>query len=154
MKMNIEFIAPNRPSLIAQIRGVADELEGLEAQAELFEQESTGMPPKNKKVANKKMTAAAPVVEEEEETDDIDMSELGDEEENDDVDLAVEEKVQAAKPAKAAIGLESHIIPAFQKYAKKYDREKAAKVLAKYKVKSVRDIPEAKYGEVLKVLGA
>ncbi len=48
--------------------------------------------------------------------------------------------------------LEGDIIPAFQKFADKHSREKAGKVLAKYGVKSVRDLPKEKYPEILKLL--
>lgn len=58
--------------------------------------------------------------------------------------------VTAAKP----LTLEKNIIPAFQAFAKKHSREKAGKVLAKYKVKSVRDLPTTKFPEILKLLGA
>ncbi len=38
---------------------------------------------------------------------------------------------------------------AFQAYARKHTRDKAAAVLAKYKVKSVNDLPKDKYAEIL-----
>jgi hypothetical protein len=44
------------------------------------------------------------------------------------------------------------VIAGFQAYAKKHSREKAGKILAKYKITSVRDLPAAKYIEVIKLL--
>lgn len=70
-----------------------------------------------------------------------------------------EKKEEKSEPAKAKVGrpaakltLETHIIPAFQAFAKKHSREKAGAVLTKYKVKSVRDLPEAEYGKILRLL--
>lgn len=114
----------------------AELLKGLQAHLALFGSENTAVEAEETShidiaEVKKRTRKAAAVVEEEPASDDID---LGDEEKT---------------PT-----LENDIIPAFQAYAKKHSREAAAKVLAKYKVKSVRDLPEAKFGEVIKTLGA
>lgn len=44
------------------------------------------------------------------------------------------------------------IIKAFQAYATEYSREKAAKVLTKFGVKSVKDLPQDQYAAVMEVL--
>lgn len=58
------------------------------------------------------------------------------------------------KPAKKAkkLTLDGNIIPSFRAFAKKHSREKAGAVLAKFKVKSVRDLKETDYPKVLKLL--
>ncbi len=106
----------------------------------------------------------APDDEAPEESDD---EETADEDETEDADEAEEEApvakkrgrpakatIAAAEPTKATKGLtlEGNIIPAFQKFADKHSREKAGKVLTKYGVKSVRDLPKEKYPEILKLL--
>lgn len=42
------------------------------------------------------------------------------------------------------------VIAGFKNFAQKKGRDKAGKVLAKYKVKSVNDLPESSYAKVLK----
>lgn len=77
---------------------------------------------------------------------------------NDDYDLGeTDEKTEddsEEDTSEAALTLDGDIIPAFQAYAKKHSREKAAKVLAKYKVTSVRELPEKTWNDVLKTLNA
>jgi hypothetical protein len=51
-----------------------------------------------------------------------------------------------------ALTLEADIIPAFQKFAKDHSREKAAKVLAKFKAKNVKELAPKHYADVLKLL--
>lgn len=58
---------------------------------------------------------------------------------------------KGAKKAKA-YDLNKDIIPAFQKYAKDHSREKAAKVLSKFKAAKVSDLDPKHYGEVIKLL--
>lgn len=50
------------------------------------------------------------------------------------------------------IDLDRDLIPAFQAFAGQRSRDEAAKVLQSYGVKSVRDLPKAKYPEVMKRL--
>lgn len=64
-----------------------------------------------------------------------------------------EEEVDLGEVEEKKLSLENDVIPAFQKYAKKYDRAKAGAVLAKFGVRSVRDLPADKYAAVLEVLG-
>jgi len=71
-------------------------------------------------------------------------------EETEDIDDGIGEIDEDETPTKYT--LEADIIPAFQAYAKKHNREKAGKVLIKFGVKSVRDLPTAKYHEVLETL--
>ncbi len=94
--------------------------------------------------------------------DEIDEFGLGDDddagdesEEESDFEGEEEEEEKPAKKAKAAaIDLDKDIIPAFQKFAAKHSREKAQKILGKYKAKNVRQLPVEKYGEILKLLKA
>lgn len=69
------------------------------------------------------------------------------ESQGDDLDLGDEPEVKAEP--KYTI---EQIRKGFQAYAAKHSRDKAAKILTKYGVKSIHDIPEAKYPEVLKLL--
>ena len=55
----------------------------------------------------------------------------------------------------AALTLEADVIPAFQEFAKRHGAEgraKAAQILAKFKVKSVRELKEDQFADVLKLL--
>lgn len=84
--------------------------------------------------------------EEEEEAPEAEETEEAEEE------AAEEEEAPApAKKASSEQALEK-VIAAFQTYVKKNSREKAGKILAKYKVKSVRDLPKEKYSEIIKLL--
>lgn len=99
-------------------------------------------------------TAEAADESEDEDEYAADESEEADEPEDDEDEADDEEPEE--KPRKGAVAgkltLEKHIIPAFQAYVKKHDREKAVKVLAKFKVKNVKELPASKYAEVIKAL--
>lgn len=100
----------------------------------------------------------------EEETEETEASEdeeseetAGEDEESEDEETepAPRKGATATKSGKAAgkaLSLEDDIIPAFQQFAKKHSREKAAKILAKFKAKKVQEIPAKHYAEVLKLL--
>lgn len=122
---------------------------------------------KEEKVAKKK--PAAPI--EEDDDDDLGIPQVGvaaDDDEEDDLDFGDEEEedeivpeppkkrgrppVAAKEPeAPAGIGL-SDMIEAFKGYAKKHSRDKAADLLSKYGVTSVRALKQKDYAAVLKVL--
>lgn len=92
--------------------------------------------------------ASSTVIKEVEARDESeDATPAGDEYDTAEVDLG-----DAPTPTKKALDLDDDIIPAFQKYAAKHSRDKAAAVLAKFGVKSVRNLGEDKYVEVLKLL--
>lgn len=76
------------------------------------------------------------------------------EEDEGDFDLGEEESEDAGEEEDAApkITLEE-VIGGFKEYAKKKGRDKAAAILGKFKVKSVRDLKSEQYAEVLKALG-
>lgn len=97
-------------------------------------------------------------VEEQEEETGGDDDGLGDEDGGNDDDgfgLGDDEEEAEEKPAKkSALSLDKDVIPAFQKFAKKHSKEAAFKILKKYGVKAVRDLPATKYTEVLKLLKA
>lgn len=59
---------------------------------------------------------------------------------------------KSGKTKGKALTLEGDIIPAFQNFAKKHSREKAAKILAKFKAKKVTELSPNSYGEVLSLL--
>lgn len=61
-----------------------------------------------------------------------------------DLDAAVEEETKK-------ITL-TEVIKAFQNYATKHSRQEAAKILAKFKAKSVKDMKEEHYEKALKLL--
>lgn len=95
---------------------------------------------KTEKVSKKKKKEEA----EEEEFD------LGDAEETEEeTETEEEEETEVEEEDDTTI---EDVIGAFQKYAKKHSREKAAKVLAKFKVKSVRDLKPANFSQVLGLL--
>ncbi len=71
------------------------------------------------------------------------------EEPADEFDLGEEPEAPAEEPKGPTL---EDLIAAFQKYAKKHSREKAGKLLAALKVKSVRDIKAKDYEKVLKAL--
>jgi hypothetical protein len=113
--------------------------------------------PKGKKVQ------AAPVEEKDElDLDDTsDTDELDTEEDSDDLDLdmdsdddELDEEVEEKKPKKSAVATITleQVLDAAKKYAKKHSREKAAKVLKKFKVASVRDLKPAQFKEALQAL--
>lgn len=94
---------------------------------------SVAAPVKEAKTA--KRAAKEPEPEAEEPEEEIDLGEEMDEEESDEEELS----------------LDKDVVPAFQAFVKKGDKQraKAGKIVASYKVKSVRDIPPAKFKEVL-----
>lgn len=85
-------------------------------------------------------------------------------------DVAVEtetKKTRSSKTAEADLGFGEEeteedaeeelptldeVIDSFKAYAAKHSREKAAKVLGKFKVKSVKDLDESVYSDVLEAL--
>lgn len=160
-----------RESMTRQLGGATKALTSDSAQEETSKAAET---PKRGRGRPPKVQPVVETLEEDEfgdvdETLDIDTDELeGDEDEteNDDEDETEDDDekpapkmmrkgagaVAAPKDVKGALTLEGHIVPAFQKYAAKFSRDKASKVLAKYKVKTVRDLPKDKYAEVLKLL--
>lgn len=76
-----------------------------------------------------------------------------DEDSGDDDDASDDDDEEEKKPAKGKkLSLEKDILPAFQAYAKKHGRPKAAAILKKFKVKSVRELPPAKFAEALKLV--
>lgn len=123
----------------AKLQAFADQIdtEDKKVDAEVEEKEEVshidvGALKTKKTRAKKTATPVAPIADEE--------LDLGDEE---------EEESEEEKPT-----LEGHIIPAFQAFAKKHSREKAGAILGKYKVKSVRDLPETEFSKILSLLGA
>jgi len=110
----------------------------------------------NEKTATAETTAttarttkrAAAKAEETEEEFDLD----GETETTEEVEASADDETETeAEEEKTTL---DDVVKAFQKYAAKYSREKAGKILAKFKVKSVRDIPAEKYDSVMKMLGA
>lgn len=100
--------------------------------------------------------------EENEEADEVEASEDNSDDEEAEEETPEEESepvtrkgATATKGGKAkaeTLSLDDDIIPAFQKYAKKHSREKAAKIIAKFKAKKVQEISPKHYSEVLKLL--
>jgi len=76
--------------------------------------------------------------------------ETTDEDTQEEFDLGDAEEVEEPKKMKAIT--EDDMIKAFKAYANEHSREKAGKILAKFGVKSVRDLKAAEYGKVLKTL--
>lgn len=72
--------------------------------------------------------------------DDLDADENTDDEADDEEDEA---------PKKKKLHLEKDVIPACKKFQAEHSKEKMAKVLASFKVKSVRDLDAAKYPALL-----
>jgi hypothetical protein len=87
--------------------------------------------------------------EEEESDEDGELDEDEDEEKEDD-DL--EEVNFASNAEEENESTLEDVITALQKYSKKHSRDKAAKVLAKFRVRSVRDLPKQKFGEIIGML--
>ncbi len=118
------------------------------------------VPSEVKRKRGRPAKAAAAEVEEDDTEDTTDDDFEVDEDETDETEDEETEdepapKKKAGASAKAAAVLTLDVmIKAFQDYAERHSRDKAAKILAKYKVKSVRLLPEDKYAEVLKVLKA
>lgn len=77
---------------------------------------------------------------------------------SDDVDDLIKEKknvIDAGEIRAKSVTeftLEKHVIPAFQTFVKSEGRDSAIAVLTQFKVKSVRDIPSDKYGELMAAL--
>lgn len=102
---------------------------------------------------------AKPKDEEEEEFDLTDAEEEQEEEENENEEESEEETEEEEESGESeseeeeapSVSLQD-VIGAFQKYAKKNSREDAAKVLKKFKVKSVKDLKKDQYPAVLKAL--
>lgn len=140
--------------------------EAEEETAEDDEEETDEISPRSKKKAAIKDEEDEDAVDEEEAEDsddsDTDEEDDGEEvEEDGDNEEEAEEKEKPIKAKKAAVSkgktpkaltLEGDLIPAFKKYAVKFSREKAGKILKKYKVDSVRDIPVSKFEAVMKEL--
>ncbi len=104
---------------------------------------------------------AAEEHEEEELEEETDEDETGGDEDTEEEDSDEDDEVEdddeeepapVKKAAKPSGPTDRDVIKALQLYAKKHSREKAQKVLAKYKVKKVIDLPASKYAEVLKLL--
>lgn len=129
----------------------AELAQGLRAHLALLEGGTTAATTATTTTKTGKKTAKAPV-ETEEEEEDFDLT-SGEDEEELDMDGADEADADAEEEEEAeeATSLED-VIGAFQKYAKKHSREKAAKVLATFKAKSVRDLKAAQYDKVLAAL--
>lgn len=83
----------------------------------------------------------------------VDMDDDDDEDDDDGEIVAPVRQGATSKPGKSTktskLTLEGDIIPAMASYAKKYDREKAAKLLKKFGAKNVRAVPADKYPELL-----
>jgi hypothetical protein len=94
---------------------------------------------------------AKPADEEEEEFELDETEETEEEEEAEESEDETEEEEEAEEEEETAHEIDD-VIAAFQGYAKKHSREKAAKVLAKFKVKSVRDLKAKQYAEVMAIL--
>jgi hypothetical protein len=132
------------------------------ASAEVETDDAETIPTPRKRGRPSKAELAARAAEEEtedadepEETEDADVEEEPEADADDETEDEPEEdeKPKARKGAVAGkLTLEKHVIPAFQAFVKKHDREKAVKVLAKFKVKSVRDLPASKFEDVIKAL--
>ncbi len=106
-----------------------------------------GRPPKVKEEEVEETEEAEIEEDELEETEEEEVDDgLGEEE-------VEEEAEEAPPPAKKAkkIDLNKDLIPALQAYSKKHSREKAGKILAKFKVKSVLDLKESDYAEALRL---
>ncbi len=87
--------------------------------------------------------------------EDLEETEGGDETEGEEEPEAPKTRKGASGAAAgkaAALTLEEDIIPAFQKFAKKHSREKAAKILAKYKAANVQKLDKKHYAEIYKIL--
>lgn len=82
--------------------------------------------------------------------DDFDLDGTG-EDDTDELSLdddAPDAEEEAEEPSTTL----EEVIGAFQKFAKRHGREKAVKVLAKFKAKSVRDLKPAQFDEALSAL--
>lgn len=98
---------------------------------------------------------------EEDEGDEDSEEDEGDDGEEDSDDGDEDGKYEDEKPRKGAsskgtgLSLEDDVVPACKAAAKKHGPKAVGNILAKkFKVKSVRDLPKAKYGDLLKALKA
>lgn len=100
--------------------------------------------------------SAAPADDEDEELDiSDDEDEESEEEETEEGESEEEEETEEEEEEEeeesGSLSLQD-LIGAFQKYAKKHSREKAKKILAKFKVAGVKDLKKADYKAVMKLL--
>ncbi len=135
----LALVATNGPS---GITGISTSVSGSDAP------KKRGRPAKAKEVETNEFDEECEVDEAEAEQEAEDEADEETEETEDDIDEAPPAKVKKAK----VLSLEADMIPAFQAYAKKHSREKAGKILNKFKVKAVRDLPPAKFPEILALL--
>lgn len=133
----------------------ADLAAGLRAHLALFE-EQVAAAPKTTKTAARATEAEETTDEEEEEFslddaegEEADAEETTEEEEKPAPKKTAKTATTAPAPAAKKVTHET-VIKAFKEYASENGREAAGKVLKKYGVSSVRDLPEAKLAEVLK----
>lgn len=142
MQINIGIDGREKGSVIAaQLRTLAASFETYEGwTGGNTEVEETTTTIRGRKVAKPASVKAAAA--DEEETEEYEAS--SDDEEN----FSVDEEETEEETGWTL----TQVIDAFKKYAKNNSREKAAKVLAKYKAKSVRDLKETDYDSVMKTL--
>ncbi len=163
MESQISVTVPTTPAGAVILRKFAAALDGAKTTAAPAADDAPvkgkrGRPSKAEMEARKAKEAEADEfeteAEEDVEEDEAEEDEADDEreEEDEEEDEADEEEAPPAKKKAKGPSLEADIIPAFQAYAKRHSREKAGKILAKFKAKAVRDIPPAKFPEVLKLL--
>ncbi len=126
--MQVSLTLTGDAKALAKILGTVAETDGVEVEKVVTVAE-TEAPKKRGRPAKAKEEVAEP-----EETTEEDLG-FGDDETPEDE----EEKEISIDDIRAA----------FQAYARKHTRDKAAAVLAKYKVKSVNDLPKDKYAEIL-----
>jgi len=118
---------------------------------------------KRKRRTKAEMEAAKDEEDEQEESDEFepakrrakadDEDEEEDEETEDDSDEETEEDEEEEKPAKKVKGSTlDDMRQACRSAAKKHSVEHVAKILKKYKIKSINELPENKYSEVAKLL--
>lgn len=128
----------NAHQIAALLREHADTLDGGTAVAVVNTMATETAEP----VKAKKKKVAAPVVEETDETED-----------ETDMGFASDDAPEEVEEPEATL---QDVIAACQTVVKKSPKgkEKIAKILAKFKVKSVRDLKSAQYSEVLALIGA
>ncbi len=134
-------IDPTTPAGVKLYAALGALLAGKHAAVEITDDGEDETPAPKKRGRPPKVKATEPE-DDEPEADEEDEDESEDEE---------PEPVKARPRAKKGTGL-SDVIAAFKDFADANGRPAAKKVLTKFKVDSVRDLPEDKYDAVLKLL--
>lgn len=147
MKLSVHVEGKTPAEIASALRAHADTMSPT-AQATTIKAPGKAGRPAKTKVEETEEEEEFDLSDQEETEEDETEEETESEEEETEEDETEEETEEEETPA---ISLQT-VIEAFQKYAKKHSREKAAKVLAQFKAKSVRDLKKDQYAKVLGAL--